>query len=166
MDSSQFSCTQETITYYQDAISVGTSALECLKDAKASLDGVKNWGVVDASGGGLLPGLMKQWNISDTKHRVEAARQALRAFTDALGDVYLSEDMNIEIDNFITFIELLWDGFLADWMVQSRIKKARKQLDQVIPMVEHLLSNLRQEGTIVYSKQTKTRKSATASDKK
>ena len=109
---------------------------------------------------------MKQWNISDTKHRVEAARQALRAFTDALGDVYLSEDMNIEIDNFITLIELLWDGFLADWMVQSRIKKARKQLDQVIPMVEHLLSNLRQEGTIVYSKQTKTRKSATASDKK
>ena len=49
--------------------------------------------------------------------------------------------------DFLSFADYFFDGFLADMMVQSRIREAQRQVNDAIYRVENILSRLRtQEG--------------------
>ena len=129
----------------REAIDAGNRALNSLKSAKACLDSARNWGIFDMLGGGLLSGLMKRSRINDAQNLMNRARQDLQSFRRELGDVQMSGEMNVEINDFIGFADLLWDNFLVDWMMQDRINNARRQLDEVIGRVEHIVSRLQYE---------------------
>ena len=129
----------------REALDAGTRALNSLKNAKSCLDSARNWGIFDMIGGGLLSSLMKRSKISDAQGLMNRARQDLQAFSRELGDVHMSGQLNVEINDFIGFADLLWDNFLVDWMMQDRINNARRQLDEVIERVELIVSRLRYE---------------------
>ena len=132
----------------REAIDAGNRALGSLKNAKACLDSARNWGIWDMIGGGLLSGLMKRSRISDAQDQINKARQDLQIFTRELDDVQMSGQMDIEINDFIGFADLLWDNFLVDWMMQDRINNARAQLDEVITRVKQILTRLHHESAV------------------
>ena len=57
----------------------------------------------------------------------------------------MSDQLEIEINDFIGFADLLWDNFLIDWMMQDRINNARRQLDEVIGRVERIMDRMQHE---------------------
>ena len=127
----------------QEAIRAGERALSSLRDAEHQLGGARLWGIVDLFGGGGFSGLLKHAKINDASRSLERAKADLRAFQNELRDVRDIQNMNINIGGFLTFADFFFDGIVADWLVQSKIQNARKQIADAISQVEWILGNLR-----------------------
>ena len=128
----------------QEAIDAGERALDSLYGVRKELESAGNWGLLDMFGGGLFTTFVKHSRMSDAQRYMERAKRDLAAFSRELADV--SETLNINSGDFLTFADYFFDGFLADMMVQSRIHDAQRQVDDAIYRVESILSRLRNQG--------------------
>ena len=127
----------------REAIEAGERALRSLKDAKSSLASARGWGIVDIIGGKGLSGLIKHVKIGDARSSLNRAKADLDRFSRELSDVRDIQGLNIEIGDFITFADFFFDGFIADMMVQSKIRRAQNNIDEAIYRVENLLGRLK-----------------------
>ena len=127
----------------QEAIRAGERALESLRDVEHYLGGARLWGIVDMFGGGGLSGLIKHSKIRTASRTMERAKADLRAFQKELKDVRAIGGLQIDIGGFLTFADLFFDGIIADYLVQSRINNARRQVADAITQVEEILASLR-----------------------
>ena len=126
-----------------EAINAGERALRSLEEAKRSLGSARNWGLLDLFGGRTISGLMKHVKVSDARGDIERAKRDLDLFSRELSDVRDLQGLNIEIGDFITFADFFFDGFIADMMVQSKIRRAQNNIDEAIYRVENLLGRLK-----------------------
>ena len=108
----------------REAIEAGERALVSLQDARESLGSARNWGLLDLLGGRSISGLVKHVKKE-------------------LSDVRDLQGLNIEIGDFLTFADFFFDGFLADILVQSKIRQAQDRIDDAIYRVESVLRQLR-----------------------
>ena len=127
----------------REAIEAGERALDSLKDARKSLKSARGWGIVDLLGGDTFSGLFKHMKIGDANKSLNRAKVDLERFRRELTDVRDIQGLDIEIGNFMTFADFFFDGFLADIMVQSKIRKAQQDIDDAIYRVENLLDMLK-----------------------
>lgn len=126
-----------------EAIQAGTRALRSLQQARESLNSAGNWGILDLLGGGLISTFAKHSKMNDAERQIEQARSDLRQFRKELTDVDAFADIHIETGDFLAFADYFFDGLIADWMMQSRINDAKKQVDDAIQKVETVLRRLR-----------------------
>ena len=70
------------------------------------------------------------------------AKADLDRFSRELADVRDIQGLDIEIGNFLTFADFFFDGFIADIMVQSKIREAQDKIDDAINQVEAMLRRL------------------------
>ena len=127
----------------REAINAGERALSSLRDAKRSLGSARGWGIVDMIGGRGFSGLMKHVKVGDARNSLNQAKADLDRFSRELSDVRDIQGLDIEIGNFLTFADFFFDGFIADIMVQSKIREAQDKIDDAIDQVESLLRKLR-----------------------
>lgn len=126
-----------------EAIQAGERALRSLKEAQNQLNGARNWGLFDMFGGGLFSSAIKHSKINDASRYMEAAKRDLQIFQRELRDVNVPMNLKMEVGSFLSFADFFFDGFVADYLVQSKISEAREQVDDAISMVENILRNLR-----------------------
>ena len=126
-----------------EAIAAGERALSSLRDAQHYLGGARLWGIVDLFGGGGLSGLLKHSDIRKASRSLEQARGDLRSFQQELRDVTSLGEHQIDLGGFLTFADFFFDGVIADYLVQSKIVRARKQVMEAIEQVERILDSLR-----------------------
>lgn len=126
-----------------EAITAGERALRSLKAAQEKLKSARNWGLYDMFGGGWISSAIKQNKFKDASYDMENAKRDLQIFQRELRDVHVSDDLRVEIGSFLSFADFFFDGFIADYMVQSKINDAREQVDDAMYRVENLLSDLR-----------------------
>lgn len=81
--------------------------------------------------------------MDEASRLMEQARYDLKKFQKELRDVTVNTDLSLNCGDFLTFADFFWDGVVADWLVQSKINEARSQVEQAIPQVEQILSNLK-----------------------
>ena len=74
---------------------------------------------------------------------MEQARYDLRNFSRELQDVEGHIDLNINMNDFLSFADFFFDGLIADWMVQSKINQARSQVEEAIRRVEQVMKRLK-----------------------
>ena len=117
----------------QEAIEAADDAILHLESAREYLGSAGRWGLLDLFGGGFISGIVKHSKMGDAEREVENARYALLRFSKELRDV--SGYSSIHIDEFLTFADLVFDGFLTDILVQSKISKAKEQCDEAIERV-------------------------------
>ena len=86
---------------------------------------------------------MKHMRVNNASRYVDDARRDMAAFRDELGDIRDLENLNVDIDGFLTFADFFFDGFVADIFVQSKIRKGQQQVREAIRRVEDILSTLR-----------------------
>ena len=129
----------------REAIEAGEHALSTLRDAKECLDSARNWGIFDMFGGGFFSSLIKRSEIEDAQEMMDRARKDLQRFSNELDDIHMSEQLNVEINDFLGFADLFWDSFFVDLMMQDRINDARDKLDEVIARVEQIVRRLKCE---------------------
>lgn len=127
----------------REAIEAGERALRSLREAKNSLGSARNWGLLDLFGGRSISGLVKHMKIGGARSSLNRAKADLDRFSRELSDVRDLQGLNIEIGDFLTFADFFFDGFLADIMVQSKIRQAQDQIDDAIYRVENLLEGLK-----------------------
>ena len=127
----------------REAIIAGERALRSLYAAREKLQKAGNWGLIDMFGGGTFSGLMKHGRISEAKQCIEEANRNLKIFQRELRDVNVNFNLQIEIGGLLSAFDFLFDGFIADVMVQSKIDKAKEAVDRAIPQVESALHRLK-----------------------
>ena len=127
----------------REAIIAGENALNSLYEARTKLKKVGDWGLLDIFGGDMLSGLMKHGRINEAKQCIEEANRNLKIFQRELRDVNVNFNLQIEIGGLLSAFDFLFDGFIADVMVQSKIDKAKDAVDRAIPQVESALHRLK-----------------------
>lgn len=127
----------------REAKLAGQQALDYLNRAADSLQSAGNWGIVDMLGGGLISTFVKHSKMNDAEELVQQARSALKRFQKELMDVENVEEFHIETGDFLTFADYFFDGIIADWLVQSRIKEARTQVENARQKVTYIMEQLK-----------------------
>ena len=126
-----------------EAIKAGENALRSLRFAKSDLDSARGWGIFDMLGGGFLSTALKQSKMSDARRNIEQAKWDLQTFNRELQDVSYITGTDFGIGDFAIFADFFFDGFIADFYVQSKINRARSQIDEAIRRVENILLKLK-----------------------
>lgn len=126
-----------------EAIDSGERALVSLRAAQEKLNSARNWGIFDMFGGGLLADIIKHSKMNDASAYMEEAKRDLLVFQKELQDVQETIDLKVDVDGFLTFADFFFDGIIMDYMVQSKIAEARKQIEQALPLVEGLVNDLK-----------------------
>lgn len=127
-----------------EAIMAGKRALNSLGQANKELGSASNWGLWDMLGGGLFSTIMKHSRMDDAEHNMEEARYHLRLFQKELQDIDVPAEFRMEISGFLCFADFFFDGLIADWMVQSKIEKAKEQVVEAIEKVGNIVQELKQ----------------------
>ena len=60
----------------------------------------------------------------------------------AIADVDMPSDFGDNVSDFLVFADFFFDGIIADWLVQSKIDSAKRQVDEAIEKVEAILRDL------------------------
>ena len=127
----------------QEAVDSGERALVSLRTAQEKLNSARNWGIFDMLGGGLLADIIKHSKMNDASAYLEEAKRDLLVFQKELQDVQGTIDLKVDVDGFLTFADFFFDGIIMDYVVQSKIAEARRQIEQAIPLVEGLVNDLK-----------------------
>lgn len=139
---------EEDMNYMQnqqeihEAIKAADDALIALRSADRSLSSAGGWGIWDMFGGGFFSAIMKHGKIDQAQREIEEACAALRRFRDELADVGESLAYDMEVGDFLRFADYFFDGFVADWMVQSKIRQNQRQVQDAIRRVEEIRARL------------------------
>lgn len=126
-----------------EAIAAGERALSSLREARDALNSARNWGIIDLFGGGFITDLIKHSKLDRAASYVEEAKYAIRCFEQELRDVQIVLDLRGEFGGFLSFADFFFDGLVADYLVQSRIADARRQIEDAIEQVAQVLGRLR-----------------------
>ena len=129
----------------QEAIIAGERALSSLRSAHEKLNSAGNWGLFDMFGGGLFSTIMKRSKMSDAQNLMEIAKSDLLRFQRELKDVNIPLDLRMEVGSFLSFADFLFDGFVADYLVQTKISDAKTQVSDAIYKVERILNELKRQ---------------------
>lgn len=128
----------------EEAIAAADKALYHLNKANDALSSAGNWGILDLLGGGFISSLAKHSKMSDAQSELQMAKNAVLNFKRELVDVNETLNIDIEISDFLTFADFFFDGLIADWLVQSKIRKAEKQVSEAISQINAIRRKLMQ----------------------
>lgn len=126
----------------KEAIYAIDTTLSYLNEAKGYLSSASNWGIFDMLGGGFFSTMIKRGKMNDANRCLEKAKRSVINTKKELNDINQTIDVDLEIDGFLSFADYFFDGLVADWMVQSKINSAQKQVDQAINMLMEIRNTL------------------------
>ncbi len=126
-----------------EAKQAADTALRALEEARACLGSARNWGVADILGGGFLTTMIKRGKMEDAEHCLMRARNAMNRLARELADL---PDARLESGSFLEFADYFFDGAVADFLVQSRIKRTLEQTEEAIRQVRRVRERLRALG--------------------
>ena len=129
----------------KEAMDAGERALTSLRNAQEKLNSAGNWGLFDMFGGGLFSTIMKRSKMDVAQLLMEAAKSDLKRFQRELKDVNIPLDLRMEVGSFLSFADFFFDGFVADYLVQSKISEAKEQVSDAIIRVEQILNELKRK---------------------
>lgn len=125
-----------------EAIHAADDALIALRSAEESLAMASGLGIWDMLGGGFFSSLIKHSKIDQAQREIENARAALRCFRSELADLNQAADFNLDVSGFLRFADYCFDDIFSDLMVQSKIRRGRRQVQQAIAQIEEIRARL------------------------
>lgn len=126
----------------QEAITATNNTLYYLIEAKKDLGSARNYGIWDMVGGGFFSTMLKHDKMEQAENKLKDAKKSIRQLSKELDDIGKVEELKIEVSEFLSFADYFFDGVVADWMVQSKIKRAAEQVDEAIDKVSFLKERL------------------------
>jgi hypothetical protein len=125
-----------------EAVRAADNALYYLNNANQLLDSAGNWGILDLLGGGFISTLAKHSKMDKAQQEIQQAKYAVQSFKKELQDVGILDNININAGDFLTFADFFFDGFVADWLVQSKIRDAQRQINDAIYQITNIKNQL------------------------
>lgn len=115
--------------------------LPLLDEAERKFKSARNWGVVDMFGGGTLSGLIKHSKINSASNIMSKVSVLLGDLQRELKDVTIPSEMDVTTGTFSTLADFVFDGFLVDVYMQTKIAKS---MDEIRSLRQRLVVVLRQ----------------------
>ena len=80
--------------------------------------------------------------MNPAQESINRADRALKVFSQELSDVESVADINVKTHDLLGLADLLYENFFVDYLMQGRIKTAKKQVGDAIQAVEAALGQL------------------------
>lgn len=136
---------EEKVREIREAKEAGNRSLSSLCQAQKVLNSAGNWGLVDLFGGGFITDMIKHSKLSEANKLMEQAKYEVQRFQKELNDVQMQQgSFGVNISDFLVFADFFFDGLIADWMVQSKIGEAKRQVNEAIGKINQILKDLEQ----------------------
>lgn len=126
-----------------EAIRAGTAALDALNRVRTELRSAESWGTWDLFGGGFLATMAKHSRIDAARQQARTAQRLLRRFQEELADAGHRLQVALDVDGFSSFADYLFDGLIADWVVQSKVQNASAVCGSAVSKVNETLAECR-----------------------
>lgn len=125
-----------------EAINAGGSVLEGLEIVLNALESAKSWGNWDLIGGDFLATIIKHDRMDEARKASEQVQAQLNSFLRELKDVNQYDIVSFDISSLEYFGDILLDGLIFDWLVQSKILRALEHTRAVKDHIIELKRNL------------------------
>lgn len=126
----------------QEAIQAGESVLESLDQTRKSLSSASSWGLYDMLGGGIFATAMKHDRIHDAERELQQLQFRLKKFEKEINDVKIIEVQEVSLGQFMSLADYFIDGFLVDFMVQSKINDSLRRVNDCSNEIKNILHSL------------------------
>ena len=134
---------QSTIKESKEALAAGEEAKELVERAQRSLSSAQNWGIVDMIGAlDFIADMAKYQKINEAKQLMNELQMALRRFKTELVDVNFDASFVVNISSFDTMMDFFFDNMFFDFMVQSKINDAKRQMDGIYDQINNIMAEL------------------------
>ncbi len=127
----------------QEAMTASGKVMVKIHDTLKALESAENWGTWDILGGGMITTMAKHGEIDKAQAIMQQLKYELRHLNNELEDVGQGINFNVEIDEFLSIADYLFDGLLVDISVQSKINNAQSQMKQLERKVQDIQATLR-----------------------
>ena len=135
---------EKLLTEINEAIEAGQDAQMRLRRIQETLRSAKGWGIYDLLGGGLISGMMKRIRMEKAQQQIEELRGSLERFNSELKDVQVQCSASAELSGFWRVADLVWDGFISDWTVLSKISDAKERVERTDEQLMQVMDRLQQ----------------------
>lgn len=125
-----------------EALREGQSVSADLERADGLLQSAHSWGTYDMLGGGFLSTHIKHSRMDEAMDSIRRSQSSLRRFEHELKDIRMSISIHMDIGDFLKFSDYFFDGLIADWLVQGRIKETLAQVESKLAEVMSILREL------------------------
>lgn len=126
-----------------EAIEAGKYAKEIAEKIYNDFNSAASWGVADLLGVmDLVADVAKHAKINAAKRSLNELQSALRAFKTELVDIRINIDVSIDISDFDTIMDFMVDNVFSDYMVQSKIARAKEKFGAILNEIEEVLNEL------------------------
>lgn len=120
----QIAALDSEINEISEAIAAGNVVIFRLNQVMKSLKSAENWGTWDLLGGGLISTAIKHSRVDDARKGIHNVQKGISQFKRELADVGKHVDLQINIGEFESFADFVFDGLIIDWVVQSKISRS------------------------------------------
>lgn len=115
----------------EEAVSAGHSASESASEAIQYLQKAEDLFGWDIFLDSILVDLQKHDYLDKAQKAGEQMQQKLRLFKSELADVSFSENMDVQIDGFLSFADFFFDGLFTSIAVRDRIRNSKFRIEDV-----------------------------------
>ena len=122
-----------------NAVNLANEALYHLQNAQEELDQAGRWGIVDILGGGLMTTALKRSKMNHAQSEIEEAKRSMNRLSCELRGSGGFTSLNFRPDGFLAFADYFFDSPVTDWLAQSEINDAKRQVRVAIDQLENLL---------------------------
>lgn len=135
---------QSQVKEVDEALEIGYQVRREMADVLLSLRGAQNWGTFDLLGGGTIATAVKHSKLDDAQLKVYSVQRLLNRLQREMADIEMEkiQSINIEIGSFLKFSDFFFDGLIADWMVQNRIKTSSENVEKASNRLGRVISRL------------------------
>ncbi len=126
----------------KEALKAGQQAIDHLERARKDLKSASGFGFADMLGLDIIGGMGKHMKMNNAANQLNMAKTAVKNFQRELNDVQGHLNFQIDIGSFLTFADFLFDGLLADYLVQSKINNTINQVDIALSHIRPIVADL------------------------
>jgi len=124
-----------------EALSLINQIIPELDEAESKLKSARNWGFIDMFGGGVLTDLIKHSKISSASSRMNEVNYLMQRLQVCLQGISTA-DYTMQVGRFATFADFLFDGFIFDTYMTSKIMGSLDQVRELKSRMFRLKSEL------------------------
>ena len=118
-----------------EALMIIDRLIPLVNDAERNLSSARNWGFLDVLGGGFIVDLIKHSKLNNATNSMEQVNYLMQDLQRVLGSMN-ANDYSMNVGNFVTLADFLFDGAIADIYMTSKIMNS---LDEVRKLKNRLM---------------------------
>lgn len=111
-----------------DAIKTVNVLIPLVEDAERQFKSARNWSFLDVLGGGFVVDMIKHYKLGKAGNTMEDVNCLLQQLSGQLGNIDVPVDYRMQLGGFSTFADFVFDGFIMDAFMASKILSS---IDQV-----------------------------------